>query len=64
MCYCVLCVVTSLSSGSVVGSVPGTMIMKDVHFVRLLSIILESGITDTSVVLRSRTSVSKLIHPI
>ena len=54
------CLVTSSSQRA--GSVG---VMRDVHFVRLLSIILESAITaDISVVLTSHTSVSKLLHPI
>ena len=44
----------------------GVGIMRDVHFVRLLSVILESAITaaNTSVVLTSRAHISKVFHPI
>ena len=57
------CLVT-LSSESV-AAVPGSLgRMRDVHFVRLLSAILESAIANTSLVLTSRSSISKLVHPI
>ena len=41
----------------------GVGMMRDVHFVRLLSVILESAIT-TSVVLTSHAHISKVFHPI
>lgn len=65
-CVVLLCVVLMLVASSNQGVVDseGMMMMKDAHFVRLLSVILESGIADTSIVLSSRTSISKIIHPI
>lgn len=44
----------------------GVGIMGDIHFVRLLPVILESGVTlaDTSIVLTSRAHISKVFHPI
>ena len=38
--------------------------IKDIHFVRLLSVILESEIINTSDVLRSHARITKLIYPI
>ena len=61
--FCVGLLLVTSSNQSVTGS-EGTVMMKDVHFVRLLSVILESGIADTSIVLRSRASICKIIHPI
>ena len=64
-CVVLLCVVLILVASSNQGVVGSEgMMMKDAHFVRLLSVILESGIADTSIVLSSRTSISKIIHPI
>ena len=64
MCYCMMFCLVTLSCESAT-AVPGSVgMMRDVHFVRLLSSILQSGITDISPVLTSRTSISKLVHPI
>ncbi|XP_065914692.1 codanin-1-like isoform X2 [Dysidea avara] len=38
--------------------------MKDVHFLRLLAVVLESGIDDIPAVLKSYSHYCKLIHPI
>ena len=63
---CMMFCLVTLSNQSVPVVSAGSMeVMRDVHFVRLLSVILESTITaDTSVVLTLHTSISKLLHPI
>ena len=46
-------------------SLLGSMVeMKDVHFLRLLAVVLESGIDDIPAVLKSYSHYCKLIHPI
>ena len=46
-------------------SILGSMMeMKDVHFVRLLAVVLESVIGDIPAVLKSHSHCCKLIHPI
>jgi len=42
----------------------GMVEMKDVHFVRLLAVVLESGIDDIPAVLKSHSHCCELIHPI
>ena len=64
MCVILCCLLLVTSSNQSVTGSEGMAMMKDVHFVRLLSVILESGIADTSIVLRSRASICKIIHPI